>query len=147
MRYAEKPDFSRFPGFYTTPDSITIVTPEPNSVIRYTTNGNLPTASSTVYTGPIPFNATMVLKALVISGDPAILPSLIEFSTFFMNVSHTFPVISVSGSQLTSLANGNGSLEPKGSFEYLIFQALVRQRRMASSTGTVRTPGYTVSGV
>lgn len=61
----------------------------------------------------------MVLKALVISGDPAILPSLIEFSTFFMNVSHTFPVISVSGSQLTSLANGNGSLEPKGSFEYL----------------------------
>lgn len=118
LRYAEKPDFSRFPGFYTTPDSITIVTPEPNSVIRYTTNGNLPTASSTVYTGPIPFNATMVLKALVISGDPAILPSLIEFSTFFMNVSHTFPVISVSGSQLTSLANGNGSLEPKGSFEY-----------------------------
>jgi hypothetical protein len=57
------------------------------------------------------------VKAITYSTDPTILPSFIEFGTYFINVSHTFPIVSISATSLTNLANGSGTLEPKGSFE------------------------------
>jgi hypothetical protein len=51
-RYALRPIVSDTGGYYSGPLSITISTTEPNSVIRYTTNGNDPTSTSTLYSGP-----------------------------------------------------------------------------------------------
>ncbi len=116
--YADKPDFSLPAGFYTGPQIVYITTNEPNADIHYTLDGSLPTSASPIYTGPITISNTKVLKAITISADPEILPSFIRYETFFINVNHTLRVVSVAGDQLNTLANGSGSLEPKGTFEY-----------------------------
>jgi len=117
--YADKPDVSMPAGFYTGSVTVDITTNEPNSVIRYTLDGTLPTASSTVYNGiPLTITTTSVLKAITFSTNPQILPSFMEFDTYFIDVTHTLRVVSVAGTQLTTLANGSGSVIPFGSFEY-----------------------------
>lgn len=117
-RYADKPDFSLNAGFYSSSLIVVVTTTEPNSTIYYTTDGTLPTQTSPILSGGVQITSTKVLKAITYSTDPSILPSFVEFGTYFMNVSHTLPVISVAATQLTTLANGSGSLEPKGTFEY-----------------------------
>ncbi|MEP7264119.1 MAG: CotH kinase family protein [Bacteroidota bacterium] len=119
-RYADRPDFTSPAGFYSATQVIGITNTEAvgTSTIRYTINGTLPSAASTLFTSPIIISATTVLKAITLSSDPEVLPSLIEFETYFINVTHTLPVISISGTSLTLLANGNGSTIPWGSFEY-----------------------------
>lgn len=117
-RYADRPDFSVPPGFYPSPVIVIITSTEPGGTIRYTTNGSLPTTNSTVSTGAVQMTGTTVLKAVTWSPDPTVLPSFVEFHTYFLNVSHTLPVISVSATQLSNLANGSGNLVPIGSFEY-----------------------------
>ena len=116
--YAAKPVVSDTAGFYDGPLSVTITTAEPNAVIRYTTNGSKPTSSSPQYTGPIPVNSTQIINAITFSSDPDILPSFIEFNTYFINESHNMGVMSTSAEQLDNLLNGNQSLRPFGTFEY-----------------------------
>lgn len=117
--YAEKPDFSINAGFYAGTQVVTITSSEPtNHEIRYTTDGTVPTSSSTLYTGPVTIAATTVLKARVYSTDPNVLPGWVRFDTYFIDENHTIPVISIAGNQLTQLANGNSSLQPHGTFEY-----------------------------
>ena len=115
--YADKPDFSIGAGFYTSAQIIAITTTEPTASIHYTLNGTLPTASSPVYTTPLTISSTTVLKAITISTNPSIRPSFIRFDTYFINVSHTLPVVSISATQLNTLANGT-DIRPHGSFEY-----------------------------
>ena len=115
--YADRPDFSLGAGFYPGAITVAITTNEPNADIHYTIDGSRPSGTSPIYTTSLNISATTVLKAITISTDPEILPSFIEFETYFINVSHTLPVISIAASQLTSLANGNGNLEPVGSYE------------------------------
>ncbi|MBN1338504.1 MAG: CotH kinase family protein [Bacteroidales bacterium] len=118
LRYAEIPVMSDTAGFFPGPVTITITTQEPNSTLYFTNNGQTPTSSSTVYSGPIPVNGTTLLQARVISNDPQVLPGLIEFNTYFINEFHNTAVISASGNQLLNLLNGNSSLRPFGTMEY-----------------------------
>lgn len=117
-RYADKPDYSVAAGFYSAPFTALITHTEPGGTVRYTTDGTVPTITSPIYTAGVTISATSVLKAMTWSPDPVILPSFVEYKTYFMNVNHTLPVISISATQLTTLANGTGTLEPKGTFEY-----------------------------
>ena len=50
-------------GFYTTKQTVSLSAVNAQSVIRYTKDGSKPTASSTVYTGAISVDSTMVLRA------------------------------------------------------------------------------------
>jgi hypothetical protein len=117
-RYADKPDFSVGAGFYPPPIIVILTNTEPGSTMRYTTDGSLPTLTSPICSTGVLISTTSVLKAITWSPDPNVLPSFVEYQTYFMNVSHTLPIISIAASQLTTLANGSGSLEPKGTFEY-----------------------------
>jgi len=118
-RYADKPVMELPAGFYSNSLVISISTPEPDAEIHYTTSGSDPTSSSGTYTSPFTIYSTKIVKARTYSNDPDILPSLIEFNTYFIDVSHTLAVISVSGgSSLTNLLNGNQYLRPKGTAEY-----------------------------
>jgi hypothetical protein len=117
-RYAEKPAASDTGGFYNMALSVTLTTAEPNSVIRYTTNGNEPVASSSQYTGPINVGNTKIIKARTFSNDPSVLPSLIEFNTYLINANHNLPVLSIAGNDLLELLNGNSALQPRGSIEF-----------------------------
>ena len=115
--YTPTPVMDIAPGFYGGAQSVTITCSAPGATIRYTTNGSEPTAASTLYAGPVAINSTTVLRAKAFSADQ---PSFCASNTYFINVSHTIPVVSVAGTQVFDLiANGNGwSTNYKGCFEY-----------------------------
>ena len=116
--YALAPEMSEDAGFYTGSVSISITNPEPDSTIHYTTNGNLPTASTATYSSPITVNSTEIIKAICISNNSDILPSFITFNTYFIDVTHTIPVLSTSGTGLQTLLNGDDTIKPHGTIEY-----------------------------
>jgi hypothetical protein len=118
VRYTASPVFNLLPGFYSGVQQVQISSTETNATIRFTTDGTEPTVTSSPYIGPISISATSVLKAAAFSNDPNITTGFVNFSTYFINVSHSIPVVSVAANQLTNLANGNGNLVPFGSFEY-----------------------------
>lgn len=116
-RYATKPVFGINGGFYSGAQTVSITTTEPNAQIRYTTNGNMPDATSTLYTAPLNVSATTIVMARVYSSNTQILPSLYEFNTYFINVNHSIPVVSIAGTNVSNLLNGNSS-NPQGCVEY-----------------------------
>jgi hypothetical protein len=116
--YANTPTASMAPGFYTGTVTVALTSTDPNAVIRYTTNGYEPTATSPIYTIPISIPTTKVIKAINFSTAANTLPSFTDFNTYFINEVHTIPVVSISGSNLDVLAGGDGTQRPFGAFEY-----------------------------
>jgi hypothetical protein len=135
--YASKPQENLTAGFYASPVTVTLTNDEPSSVVRYTLDGSMPTTSSTLYSSPITISTTTVLKAITISSDPTILPSFIIYDTYFINVSHSVVVVSISGEEVDDLANGDGSLLPIGTFEYFD----LNQQRKAKTMGDFNKHG------
>ena len=116
--YTPTPVFSLAPGFYTGPQTVTIQCANPSANIRYTLDGSNPNPGSTLYTGAIALNTTTVLRATAyVNGQ---LPSFTETNTYFINVSHSVPVVSVCSAELYDLLqNGNQSPPDRvGSFEF-----------------------------
>jgi hypothetical protein len=58
------PTFSPAGGTFTSAQSVTISDSTAGSSIRYTVNGSTPTASSTLYSGPITVSASSTVKAI-----------------------------------------------------------------------------------
>ena len=114
--YAEKPYFNLASGFYSAPISVTLVV-APGTLVRYTTNGAEPTATSPLYTGPIYLTQTTVIKARAFSLDATVPPSFTEANTYFIGVNHSVPVLSIAGTDLQNLLEGS-QFSPRGSFEY-----------------------------
>ncbi len=115
--YTAAPVFGLAPGFYSGSQSVSITCPDPAATIRYTTDGSVPTTTSTQYTGPVAINATTVLRAKAFGSDPS---SFTTSGTYFINVDHSIPVVSVAGAGSNSVAtllNGNSSISPQGFFE------------------------------
>lgn len=112
--YVPKPVLSLAPGFYTGTQTVTITCSDPTASIRYTINGANPATTSTLYSGPITIAATTVLRAAAFGTNQ---PSFIESNTYFINVTHPIPVVSVSSASVSTLvANGN-QITAVGSFE------------------------------
>ncbi|MFZ1496062.1 MAG: chitobiase/beta-hexosaminidase C-terminal domain-containing protein, partial [Saprospiraceae bacterium] len=135
--YADRPTFDLDPGFYQNSITVTIENNEPGTAIYYTIDGTEPTQESPVYTAPLVLSQTTVLKSIAVSSDTTMLNSFIEFSTFFINVSHTLPVFSVSANQLLELANGNNELRPYGAIEYFALNG----ERKGNSYGELNSHG------
>jgi len=118
--YATTPIFDIPPGYYSGSATVNLSSPDPNVSIYYTLDGDEPTTASTLLTGPISLTTTTVIRAIAISNDPQILNSFIESNTYFINDTHTMPILSISGGQLEDLIEfGNGwTSEPPGAIEY-----------------------------
>lgn len=114
--YAVKPSFSLNPGFYAGTQNLTMLTSDPTCTIRYTTDGTDPTATSTIYSAPLSVNQTTLFRARCFSSNVSLLPSFIESNTYFINITHTLPVISLGG-QYATLFSSWGMRLPS-SFEY-----------------------------
>ena len=113
--YEVKPEFNVEPGFYD--NSVTVALTAPvGTEIRYTLDGSEPDQFSDLYTNPINITETTVVKAISFSSNSSLLPSFVEANTYFINEEHTIPVLSIAGSDLEELLNGN-QFEPRGSFE------------------------------
>lgn len=116
--YASKPDISPAAGLFTSTTQVSISTTDPNVAIHYTLNGDEPTQFDPVYVSPISISQTTVVKAKAFSADPNVPPSFIETNTYFINDAHTISVLSVSGTGMYDLLNGNWDARPEGHFEY-----------------------------
>lgn len=112
--YTSTPIFSVNPGFYPAAQNVTITSPDAGTTIRYTTDGSEPTATSTLYAGPVSITTTTVLRAKAFGTNE---PSFTCSGTYFINVNHTVPVISIAGQQVQVLLDGNNGIEPDGFFE------------------------------
>ncbi|MDR0801923.1 CotH kinase family protein [Fluviicola sp.] len=115
--YTATPVFSVVPGFYSATQNVTITCPDPAATIRYTTDGSEPTSTSTLYSTPVSITTTKVLRAKAFSTNE---PSFTMSGTYFINVNHTVPVVSVAGAGSNSVAtllNGSSSIQPQGFFE------------------------------
>jgi hypothetical protein len=118
LAYAARPAVSQVPGFYQGPVTVALSTSEPLGSIYYTTDGSEPSTNATLYTGPITFNTSKVLKATTFSSSAGIEPSFVQFNTYFVDVSHSLPVLSIASDEVENLANGNQGLRPHGSIEF-----------------------------
>lgn len=118
LKYADKPAMSLQAGFYDNSLEISISTTEPDATIRYTTDGSLPTSGSGIYGSPVDVSQTTIIKAIAFSSNPEILPSMVDFNTYFIGITHNMPVISAAAADLDNLLNGNQWLRPFGTFEY-----------------------------
>lgn len=130
--YAAKPDMEPNSGNYPGSVSVTITSPEEGVTIRYTTDGSEPTASSTVYSSAIDITETTVLRTKAFSDDDQILPSFTSTNTYFVDEVSTVPVLSLAGESIDDLLNGNGWIEPEGSFE--LFNAAFELQDEAEGT-------------
>ena len=116
--YSSTPIFSLNGGYYPGAINVSITSPDPNVTIYFTTNGDEPDNTATLYTAPINIVSTIVIKAIAYSSNNNIPASFIDFHTYFINETHTIPILSISGNQVDNLLNGNASLEPKGTLEW-----------------------------
>lgn len=92
LTHISKPLFSIESGIYNGTISVSIVnTAGGGSIVRYTTDGQTPTAASTIYSSPLSFSATTILKARCFASG-TILPSGSTTATYIMNDSFTVPV-------------------------------------------------------
>ena len=103
--YATKPIFDIASGYQTGTISLNISSPDPNVTLYYTTNGTSPNSFSNVVSGPISINSNSVIRAIAISSDPNIPQSFIETNTYFINSTHTIPIISICGDDIYSFIN------------------------------------------
>ncbi len=112
--YTTTPTISVQGGFYAGSQSVTLACPDAGSTIRYTLDGSSPTATSTLYAGAISIATTKVLRARAFSANEQ---SMIATNTYFINVDHSMPVVSIAGSNVASLLGGNQGAAGPGSFE------------------------------
>ncbi|NVK66480.1 MAG: CotH kinase family protein [Flavobacteriales bacterium] len=103
--YTPKPVMDLAPGFYTGAQTVSISCAEPGATIRYTLDGSTPTAGSTAYSGPINITTTTVVRAKAFGANE---PSFNETNTYFIDVTHPIPVMSICSDDVYDLlANGN----------------------------------------
>jgi gliding motility-associated-like protein len=114
--YSSTPTYSLQTGIYPNTINVTI-TADAGAQIYYTTDGSLPDNTDNLYAGPVNIATTTVLKAVAYDADPNILPSFMNYGTYFIGVNHSMKILSVSGAQVDNLLAGNGGLEPRGTFE------------------------------
>ena len=137
LRFAARPSMDLTAGFYTGTQTVSMATNEVGGEIRYTLDGAEPTTNSPVYTAPLAVDKTTVVKARTYSPDTAVLPSYIEFNTYFIDEDFTLVVMSVAADQVIELANGEKELRPIGSIEYFGQD----KTRKASSYGELNSHG------
>jgi gliding motility-associated-like protein len=118
QEYEATPIFSQVGGYNAAAINLTLSSTNAGVIIYYTTNGDEPNNTSTVYTGPINISLTTVVKAISYSLSANIPSSFIDFHTFFINETHTIPILSIAGNQVDNLLAGNGGLEPEGTMEW-----------------------------
>ena len=136
--YTVAPEMSLEAGFYSGMQTVSITNNEPNSILRYTTDGTNPTSSSWAYTSPLTIENTQVVKAQAFSNDPNILTGKMDFNTYFIDeADFSLVVFSVAADEVINLANGNGSLIPIGSLEYFNLD----DEREATSFGSLNRHG------
>ncbi len=90
----DPPHFSLPGGFYAKSQTLSLSSDLPEVEIRYTLDGSAPDSAASLYTAPIALDSGAVVRARTF--DKGCFPSPIASTTYFIGVSHSLPVISIS---------------------------------------------------
>ena len=96
--YALPPVFSKSPGFYSSSQTLTLTDNTPGGVIRYTTNGDIPTTNSKTYTSSLSISASKTIRARVFASG--YLPSPVVTNTYVINTTIKLPVFCITTDSL-----------------------------------------------
>ncbi|MGK0189997.1 MAG: hypothetical protein ACI9R3_005816 [Verrucomicrobiales bacterium] len=92
--YVVPPGFSKTPGFYTEPVQVSLKSSHPGDAVFYTLDGSEPDKDTSLgAVGPMQIDATTVVRAITVSHDGT--ASEPATSTYFVNVPHSLPVLSI----------------------------------------------------
>lgn len=105
--YTPEPAFSLEAGFYTGTQSTEITCPVPGMSIRYTLDGQTPTPSDLLYSGPVEMDETTTVRAACFSTDPGLLPGRVATHTYFIDEETELAVISITTDDV-NLYGGQG---------------------------------------
>jgi len=89
---AATPSFSPIAGTYNTAQTVTISDTTSGAAIYYTTDGSVPTDSSTLFTSPVTVSSTQTLNAVAIA--PNYLNSAIAMAAYIISVPAATPAFS-----------------------------------------------------
>ncbi|MBR3467677.1 MAG: chitobiase/beta-hexosaminidase C-terminal domain-containing protein, partial [Bacteroidales bacterium] len=119
---AATPTFTPSPGFYTSPVTVSISSETANASIYYTTDGTVPTTSSTLYTTPISLNQTTTVKAIATAAGYTNSPAATATYTFPITVSNIAAFkaqTSAPTSQVFTIGNDVTYVFGQGSYTYV----------------------------
>jgi hypothetical protein len=91
--YIVAPQFAQQPGPQDSSLSFELLPPDPEHTIHYTTNGTPPNENSRIYQAPFPIAETTIVRAITI--DQLSNRSTISTGTYFFDIDHSLPVISL----------------------------------------------------
>jgi len=115
---AATPVFSPAAGSYTSTQSVTITDSTTGAAIYYTTNGNPPTTSSTLYNGAITVSATETIEAIAVATGYS--NSAVATANYIIVAAAPGYTLSANPSSLTIKSGSTGStvitLAPTGGF-------------------------------
>lgn len=112
------PAFSPAAGTYTTAQSVSLSDSDANAKIYYTTDGSTPSASSSLYSGPIQVAASETIKAIAI--DPTLGSSSIQSAVYTIQAASS-GTFSLSSTATAAVAQGGSTsstitITPNGGF-------------------------------
>jgi gliding motility-associated-like protein len=137
LSYVPKVVFDAPAGFYPLPGvAVQLSCADPNAEIRYTLDGSEPTATSTLYQGTLFITTTQCVRARAFVPNGPYLGSFTETNTYFVDVSHTLPVVSLAGNFNGLFAGGAGG-EIRNAFEFFD----VAQQQQFEMEGDMRGHG------
>jgi Chitobiase/beta-hexosaminidase C-terminal domain/Legume lectin domain len=115
---AVHPDFSPGSGNFSVPQNVILSSKTPDAIIYYTTNGSTPTATSAVYSNPIPASTSLTIKAIAIS--PTMGTSVVSSAAYVIG-SSTGASFTVTGNPFTITWRGGSiheavTITPSGGF-------------------------------
>lgn len=93
-RTAQPPEFSLAGGFHDREIRVSLSSPAPAAVIRFTTDGSIPSRASSRHESPVAISRTMVLRARAFEAGR--LPSAVVTQTYFIGETFTLPTVSLS---------------------------------------------------
>ncbi|TAH40730.1 MAG: T9SS type A sorting domain-containing protein [Bacteroidetes bacterium] len=96
--YASQPVFSNSAGFYPSPIWLTLSNSTPGATVRYSSNGNDPTPSTSAYSAPILLSNTRTIRAKTFA--PGYLPSPTVTNSFFISEDIHLPIFTITTDSL-----------------------------------------------
>jgi len=147
--YTPPPVFSVQPGTYFVSQTVALASTLAEATIYYTTDGSMPTASSTPYAGPITIAESQIINAIAFS--PGYQPSSVARGVYSITAVSSPEILTVAGNEIAGYEGDGGvataaelsqprgvALDSAGNI-YIADLNNNRIRKVAAGTGIITT--------
>jgi|GEM_PF-1920620 len=106
----KRPQSDQESGIYQGSLAVSLST-EPGTTVHFTTDGSVPTTSSPVYSMPLTFTQTTVLKSIAVDGASGLTSDIASRSFIFTNVVHDLPVLIITPDEFSVIPSGGAAYD------------------------------------